>query len=104
MEEMAGLRGKAFAGDPKAVAMINALSGKNSDKDRYHNLPNRKVYNEMGQVIDEVPGGLFDTQTGQMVQSGATQKPKQFTAGQTYTDANGNKAIYQKDGTWKEVK
>ena len=104
MEEMAGLRGKALAGDPKAVAMINALSGKNSDKDRYHNLPNRKVYNDMGQVIDEVPGGLFDTQTGQMVQSGATQKPKQFTAGQTYTDANGNKAIYQKDGTWKEVK
>lgn len=104
LEDMAGLRGKALAGDPKAVSMINALSGKNYDKDRYHNLPNRKVYNEMGQVIDEVPGGLFDTQTGQMVQAGAAQKPKQFTAGQTYTDANGNKAIYQKDGTWKEVK
>ena len=104
LEDMAGLRGKALAGDPKAVAMINALSGKNPDNDRYHNLPNRKVYNDMGQVIDEVPGGLFDKQTGQIVQAGATQKPKQFTAGQTYTDANGNKAIYQKDGTWKEVK
>ena len=31
-------------------------------------------------------------------------EPQGFVVGKTYTDADGNSAIYQADGTWKEVK
>lgn len=36
---------------------------------RYITLPNRKIYNELGQVTGEEPGGIFDAATGQPVQS-----------------------------------
>ena len=51
-----------------AAQTIAALTGKQPDyKDRYITLPNRKVYNEMGQVTGEEPGGIFDAATGTTV-------------------------------------
>ncbi len=32
------------------------------------------------------------------------QQDSQFKVGQVYIDGNGNKAVYQADGTWKEIK
>jgi hypothetical protein len=42
--------------------------------------------------------------TNELVGRESSQKSTKFEAGVTYTDANGNKAIYQADGTWKPVK
>lgn len=44
---------------------------------RYIALPNRKVYNELGQVTGEEPGGMFDAATGQPVQAQGASSPKQ---------------------------
>lgn len=41
------------------------MQGKNPNEHRYITLPNRKTYNEMGQIAGEEPGGIFDTATGQ---------------------------------------
>jgi hypothetical protein len=40
----------------------------------------------------------------QKQQAGSPQPTGKFNVGKVYTDAKGNKAIYQADGTWKEVK
>lgn len=48
----------------KRQALYNDIlvsNGKNPNKDRYMQQPNRKVYGEMGQIIGEEPGGIFDT-------------------------------------------
>ena len=49
MEEMAGLRGKALAGDPKAVALLNSLSG-HPVKDRFTPHVVGGGVNELGQA------------------------------------------------------
>lgn len=46
-----------------------------------------------------------DARLGASQSGGGTAKPPagQFTPGKTYTDANGNKARYNADGTWTEL-
>lgn len=63
------IRKKALAGDPQALASYKALTQKGGAdyKDRYITLPNRKTYNEMGQITGEESGGIFDAATGQPV-------------------------------------
>ena len=63
------IRKKALAGDPQALASYKALTqrGGADYKDRYITLPNRKTYNEMGQITGEESGGIFDAATGQPV-------------------------------------
>jgi hypothetical protein len=77
---LADIQKKALAGDPQAMAYYRALTQKGADyKDRYITLPNRKVYNEMGQIVGEESGGVFDAATG---------KPVQTANGQQKTSAN----------------
>ena len=66
---LAEIQKKAIAGDPQALAIYKALTQKGGAdyKDRYITLPNRKVYNDMGQITGEESGGIFDAATGQPV-------------------------------------
>lgn len=66
---LADIQKKALAGDPQALASYKALTQKGGAdyKDRYITLPNRKTYNEMGQITGEESGGIFDAATGQPV-------------------------------------
>ena len=75
---LADIQKKALAGDPQAMASYKALTQKGGTdyKDRYIQMNNRKVYNDMGQIVGEESGGLFDAATGKPVDSGAGQ-PKQ---------------------------
>lgn len=75
---MADIQKKALAGDPQAMASYRALTQKSGTdyKDRYIQMNNRKIYNDMGQIVGEESGGLFDAATGKPVDSGAGQ-PKQ---------------------------
>ena len=67
------IKKKALAGDPQAMASYKALTQKGGTdyKDRYIQMNNRKVYNDMGQIVGEESGGLFDAATGKPVDSGA---------------------------------
>lgn len=73
---LADIQKKAMAGDAQAAASYRALTGKSGAdyKDRYITLPNRKVYNEMGQVVGEESGGIFDAATGRPVQADAAKQ------------------------------
>lgn len=72
---VADLQQKALAGDAQAMASYRALTGKEEKyKDRYIPMNNRKVYNDMGQVVGEESGGLFDAATGKTVAGGGQQK------------------------------
>lgn len=75
---IAEIQKKALAGDPQAMASYRALTQKSGTdyKDRYIQMNNRKIYNDMGQIVGEESGGLFDAATGKPVDSGAGQ-PKQ---------------------------
>lgn len=79
---IADLQQRAIAGDAQAAASYRALTGKSEAdyKDRYITLPNRKVYNEMGQIVGEESGGLFDAATGKPVDSGAGGQKQQQQA------------------------
>jgi hypothetical protein len=70
---ISGLFDKANSGDPEALAKYNALvnGGKEPNySNRYITLPNRKTYNDMGQITGEEPGGVFDAKTGQLANFG----------------------------------
>lgn len=70
---ISGLFDKANSGDPEALAKYNALvnGGKEPNySNRYITLPNRKTYNDMGQITGEEPGGVFDAKTGQLADFG----------------------------------
>ena len=73
---LADIQKKALAGDPQAAASYRALTGKGGTdyKDRYITLPNRKVYNDMGQIVGEESGGLFDAAMGRPVQTDGGQQ------------------------------
>jgi len=79
---LADIQKKALAGDPQAMASYKALTQKGGTdyKDRYITLPNRKVYNDMGQIVGEESGGLFDAATGKPVDSGAGGQKQQQQA------------------------
>lgn len=79
---LADIQKKAIAGDPQALASYKALTQKGGAdyKDRYITLPNRKVYNDMGQIVGEESGGLFDAATGKPVDSGAGGQKQQQQA------------------------
>jgi len=51
-----------------------AMQGKNPNDHRYMQQPNRKIYNDMGQVIAEEPGGIFDTVNERNVGQQKTQQ------------------------------
>ena len=72
---IADLQQKAMSGDAKAIETLRALTGKSGAdyKDRYITVPNRKVYNEMGQIVGEESGGIFDAATGRPVQADGGQ-------------------------------
>lgn len=72
--EIISLQKKAAAGDKAALETLQAMRGKGErSRDRYITMPNRKVYNDMGQIVGEEPGGIFDAETGGMVQQTAKQ-------------------------------
>ena len=53
-----------------------AMKGKNPNEHRYITRPNTKVYNDMGQVIGEEPGDIFDTAIGGPISGGAGRSQK----------------------------
>lgn len=74
--ELLSLQQRAAKGDKAALETLMAMRGKSENyKDRYIPLPNRKVYNETGQIVGEEPGGIFDAAAGRPVQQvgGANQ-------------------------------
>lgn len=69
--QISALQTKAAAGDKAALETLQAMRGKGErSRDRYITMPNRKVYNDMGQIVGEEPGGIFDAETGSMVKQG----------------------------------
>lgn len=80
---LADIQRKALAGDQQAAATYRALTGKSGAdyKDRYITLPNRKVYNEVGQIVGEESGGIFDAATGLPVQADGGQGTKPGATG-----------------------
>lgn len=69
--QISALQTKAAAGDKAAMETLQAMRGKGErSRDRYITMPNRKVYNDMGQIVGEEPGGIFDAETGSMVKQG----------------------------------
>lgn len=94
---IAGLFEKANAGDKEALAKYNALTsgGKEPNySNRYITLPNRKTYNDMGQVTGEEPGGVFDAQTGQPVNFGK-QPAASAPAGYKLVGTSGGRPVYE---------
>ena len=84
-----------------------AMQGKNPNEHRYITMPNRKTYNEMGQIIGEDSGGIFDTATGQTLggngqQSIAIPDIKSREIGKVYDTPKG-KMIWRGNG-WEQVK
>lgn len=70
---ISGLFDKANSGDQEALAKYNALVNGSKEpnySNRYITLPNRKTYNDMGQITGEEPGGVFDAKTGQLADFG----------------------------------
>jgi len=70
---ISGLFDKASSGDQDALAKYNALVNGSKEpnySNRYITLPNRKTYNDMGQITGEEPGGIFDAKTGQLANFG----------------------------------
>lgn len=70
---ISGLFDKANSGDQEALAKYNALVNGSKEpnySNRYITLPNRKTYNDMGQITGEEPGGVFDAKTGQLANFG----------------------------------
>lgn len=70
---ISGLFDKANSGDTEALAKYNALVNGSKEpnySNRYITLPNRKTYNDMGQITGEEPGGVFDAKTGQLADFG----------------------------------
>lgn len=66
---------------------------------RYLQAPNRKIYNDMGQVIGEEPGGWFDAASGQMV--GGRQQAQERPIPQGYTvvgTSNGRRVLQDAQG------
>lgn len=53
-----------------------AMKGKNPNEHRYITRPNTKVYNDMGQVIGEEPGDIFDTAIGGPISGGSGRSQK----------------------------
>ena len=78
-----------------------AMQGKNPNEHRYITLPNRKTYNDMGQIAGEEAGGIFDAATGQTVVVGKAQTPDYATFEKAYlakrpgTDPKKIKADYE---------
>ena len=53
-----------------------AMKGKNPNEHRYITRPNTKVYNDMGQIIGEEPGDIFDTAIGGPISGGSGRSQK----------------------------
>ena len=53
-----------------------AMKGKNPNEHRYITRPNTKVYNDMGQIIGEEPGDIFDTAIGGPIAGGEGRSQK----------------------------
>ena len=103
--------------DPgKRQAMLEAhlvSQGKNPLTDRYIKVDGGEYSDQDNPGVKlKAPSGVYDTVTqsfkpmGPQPAAAQAEKTKQtaYQPGRTYTDGNGNKAIYQQDGTWKEIK
>lgn len=53
-----------------------AMKDKNPNEHRYITRPNTKVYNDMGQIIGEEPGDIFDTAIGGPISGGSGRSQK----------------------------
>ena len=53
-----------------------AMKDKNPNEHRYITRPNTKVYNDVGQVIGEEPGDIFDTAIGGPISGGSGRSQK----------------------------
>lgn len=75
-----------------------------SAKDRYITLKGGQTVDPNGMTVTYAPDVLFDAQTQQPVNlRGGQQAQQQYQEGKTYTDGDGNKAVYR-NGQWQEVK
>ncbi len=77
-----------------AIATYRALTGKADTQNRFTVVPGGQAIDPTTNAAYTLPSQVIDNQTGQFVQQqGQGGKPAQnFTQGQTYTDAKGNKA------------
>lgn len=101
-QAIGALQTKAIAGDQAALKMLQGLSGK-AQRDAEAKIAYREEPdpNNPGQMI-KTPY-LVQGEVEREIGAKSKAAPK-YEVGKTYKDGNGNQAIYQKDGTWKEVK
>lgn len=80
-QKMQQLYDKAAGGDAGAIKELQLRNTKEPNySNRYTALPNIKRYNDMGQVIGEEPGGMFDNMTGTAVGNQQQTGSQQATA------------------------
>lgn len=80
-QKMQQLYDKAAGGDAGAIKELQLRNPKEPNySNRYTALPNIKRYNDMGQVIGEEPGGMFDNMTGTAVGNQQQTGSQQATA------------------------
>lgn len=80
-QKIAQLQDKAANGDAGAIKELQLRNPKEPNySNRYTALPNIKRYNDMGQVIGEEPGGMFDNMTGTAVGNQQQTGSQQATA------------------------
>lgn len=65
------------ANDKEKNGILAAQAKMPNYSNRYITLPNKKIYNELGQVTGEEQGGIFDAATGRPVQAQGASSPKQ---------------------------
>ncbi len=94
----------------RRALMDNLLvsQGKNPAEHRYLKVEGGEEIGPDGFTKVKRPSGVYDTITGRFIPMipDAAPPPQtggKFIAGNTYTDAKGRKAVYQADGTWKEI-
>lgn len=79
-----------------ALAIYRGLTGKAETQNRYTVVPGGQQIDPASGQAFTLPSMVIDNQTGQFVQQKGAQgaQSQNFTQGQTYTDARGNKATW----------
>ncbi len=96
------------AGDTKTqnalAQMLRQLAGKDEQLGQMLQIGGGEVWDEQAGMMRKQPMSVAHTgdRAPSIVGAPASAKPAtKFEVGKTYTDAKGNKATYQADGTWK---
>ena len=96
------------AGDTKTqnalAQLLRQLAGKDEQLGHMLQIGGGEVWDEQAGMMRKQPMSVAHTgdRAPSIVSAPAAAKPAtKFEVGKTYTDAKGNKATYQADGTWK---